>query len=94
LHHENYFYHFRNLVHCIAILCHSRNYTTFKISDHLGRTMEVFVKTENIEENFEFNTREIFNELKSNCKADMIDLTPFIKPEMEVIEDHPVYIQN
>jgi hypothetical protein len=72
----------------------AENYTTFKISDHLGRTMEVFVKTEKIEENFAFNTREIFIELKSNCKTEMIDLTPFIKPETEVIEDHPVYIGN
>lgn len=70
----------------------AENYTTLQISDHLGRTMEVFVKIENIQESFDFNTREIFNEVNSTCQKDVIDINPFVKPEMEVIEEHPVYI--
>ncbi len=66
------------------------NFRTFKMSDRMGRTFEVFTKIEsNIQETFEFDTREIFEEVKKQENNQMIDITPFIKPEREVKETHP-----
>ncbi|MFW6290275.1 MAG: hypothetical protein ACOC0R_04840 [Mariniphaga sp.] len=66
------------------------NFRTFKMSDRMGRTFEVFTKIEsNIQETFEFDTREVFEEVKQENNQ-MIDITPFIKPEREVKETHPV----
>lgn len=70
-------------------LASADNYRTLRISDLLGRTMEIFVKVENVQETFEFDTREVFNEVKRNGETQMIDITPFIKPEKEVEENLP-----
>ncbi len=67
------------------------NFRSFKMSDRYGRTMEVLVKVEQIQETFTFNTREVYNEVKSNKASQRIDITPFVKPEQEVSEIHPVY---
>ena len=70
-------------------LASANNYRTLKISDRLGRTMEIFVKVENVQETFEFDTREVFNQVKRNGEKQMIDIKPFIKPEKEVEENLP-----
>lgn len=70
-------------------LASADNYRTLRVSDLLGRTMEIFVKVENVQESFEFDTREVFNEVKRNGETQMIDITPFIKPEKEVEENLP-----
>lgn len=68
------------------------NYRSFKMADRLGRTMEIFVKVENIQETFGFDTREVFCQIRSNENRQLIDITPFVKQEREVEEDLPVYI--
>lgn len=68
-------------------LASADNHRTLKISDMLGRTMEIFVKAETIQETFEFDTREVFNQVKRNGQTQMIDITPLIKPEKEIEED-------
>ena len=70
------------------------NYRSFKMADRLGRTMEIFVKIENIQETFGFDTREVFNEIKNSEKQQMIDITPFVKQEREAEENLPVYISR
>lgn len=66
------------------------NFKSFKITDRLGRTFEVLTKMEsNIQESFEFSTREVFEEVKKQESNQIIDITPFIKPEREVKETHP-----
>jgi hypothetical protein len=67
------------------------NFRSFKMSDRFGRTMEVLVKVEQIQETFNFNTREVFNEVKKSQNPQLIDIAPFVKPEKEVCENHPVY---
>jgi hypothetical protein len=69
----------------------AENYTTLQISDHMGRTMEVFVKIEQIQDNYDFDTRAIFKKSKTVCSGELIDITPFVKPELEVKEDLPIY---
>lgn len=71
----------------------ANNYRTLKMSDRLGRTMEIMVKIENIQETFEFDTREVFEEVKGSHTRELIDIEPFMKPEAEVNENHPVYKQ-
>ncbi|TVQ16470.1 MAG: hypothetical protein EA361_04120 [Bacteroidetes bacterium] len=74
-----------------ASIATADNFRSFKMSDRLGRTIEVLTKVENnIQETFEFNTREVFDEVKKSNNNQMIDITPFVKPEREVKESHPV----
>lgn len=68
------------------------NYRSFKLINFAGKTMEVMVKTEEvIQENFEFDTSEVFQSITEEKNPEHIDITPFIKPEQEVKENHPVY---
>ncbi len=68
------------------------NFRSFKISDRMGRTFEVLTKVEsNIQETFEFNTRDVFEEVKKNDSSQMIDIKPFVKQEREIKENHPEY---
>jgi len=68
------------------------NYRSFKLIDFAGKTMEILVKTEEIIlENFEFDTSEVFRSIRKEKNPELIDITPFIKPEQEVEENHPVY---
>jgi hypothetical protein len=76
-----------------ATVASADNYKKIKIADQLGRSFEILVKVENINETFHFNTREIFNEIKSEKKREMIDITPFVRPEAEVVEEMPAYVK-
>jgi hypothetical protein len=69
----------------------ANNFRSFKMSDRMGRTMEVLVKIETIQETFDFNTREVFEKVKSESTPQMIDITPMVKPERELQETHPAY---
>lgn len=71
----------------------AENYRVLKISDNLGHTMNILSKVETIQDNFDFDTRVIFKEIKGQCNQQILDITPFIKPEAEVVEDLPVYKQ-
>lgn len=66
------------------------NHRTLKISDRLGRTMEILVKAESIFENSDINTSEIFKEMKKSETNQLIDLSEMIKPEKELNETLPV----
>jgi hypothetical protein len=83
----------KNLIFIALILTASvasaDNYRKIKIADQLGRSIEILVKWENINETFHFSTLEVFNEIKSETKREMIDIKPFIIPEAEVEEDLP-----
>lgn len=70
-------------------LTFASGYRTLKMYDLFGRTVDVFVKIESIEEIFEFDTREMFNEIKGYSQERTIDITPFIKSEEEVEDDLP-----
>ncbi len=71
------------------------NFRSFKMIDRAGRAYEILVKTEEIiQERFEFNTSVIFERIKEENKPQMIDITPFVKPEQEIEECHPVYKLN
>lgn len=73
-------------------LTNADNYRSFKLIDFAGNTMEIMVKTEEIiKETFEFNTSEVYRSIKEEKHPERIDITPFIKPEKEVVENHPVY---
>jgi hypothetical protein len=76
-----------------ASVASADNYRKIKIADHLGRSLEIVVKNENIQETFHFNTLEIFREIKKEKTKEMIDITPFIKPEKEVEENLPLYVK-
>ena len=61
---------------------------TMKIVDNLGRHFNIEIKIELIEnEKFEFDTKEVFNDIKK--ENGLIDIRPFIKPEKEIEEDLP-----
>lgn len=61
---------------------------TIRIIDNLGRYFNIEVKTEkDVVEKFEFNTKEIFNDIKK--ENDLIDIRPFVKPEKEIEEELP-----
>lgn len=73
-------------------LTNAENYRSFILIDLAGNTMEIMVKTEEIiQETFEFNTSEVFRSIKEEKNPEFIDITPFVKPEQEVEENHPVY---
>jgi len=67
------------------------NFKTLRISDHLGRSMDVLIKTETVTESFDFDTRKIFEQATRKNQMETLDITPFIKPELEVEENLPVY---
>ena len=79
-----------------AILMISANFAnasnevrSFSIKDIKGKVIEIQVIVENFVENFDFDTKVIFREVKQkeNGQQDMLDIRPFIKPEKEIEEE-------
>jgi len=68
----------------------AENFKTFKIYNRLGCALEVIMKVENIQEEYDFDTKEIFEEVKNENTFVLTDITPFIKPEKEVSEELPL----
>jgi hypothetical protein len=68
----------------------AENFKTFRIYDRLGSAMEVIMKVENIQEEFDFDTKEVFEEVKNENSYVLQDITPFIKPEQEIAEELPI----
>jgi hypothetical protein len=67
----------------------SNEVRSFKIKDIKGKVLEIQVIVENFAENFDFDTKVIFRQVKQkeNCQQEMLDIRPFIKPEKEVEEE-------
>ncbi len=79
-----------------AILMISANFAnastevkSLRIKDVKGKVLEIQVIVENFVENFDFDTKVIFREVKQkeNGQQDMLDIRPFIKPEKEIEEE-------
>ena len=62
---------------------------SYTIKDIKGKVLEIQVIVENFVENFDFDTKVIFREVKQkeNGQQDMLDIRPFIKPEKEIEEE-------
>ncbi len=82
---------FASLLILSVTVATAANFKTLKMSDHLGRSMDILIKVENIKESFDFDTRKIFKEETCKNSIETLDIRPFIKPEMEVEENLPVY---
>lgn len=65
------------------------NFRTFQMSDKFGKTMSIFIKIEKVQDAFDFDTRDIFNEINGQSTNDLIDISNLIKAEKEVQEDIP-----
>lgn len=66
------------------------NHRTLKISDRLGRTMEILIKAETIFETNDINTCKVSNKAKQNNNNLLIDISSMIKPEQELKEELPI----
>jgi len=80
---------FAALILFTTAVASAENYRTFSMPDLLGKTIQVFIKVEMDQNDFEFDSKQIFKEIQREGQSKMIDVRPFIKPEKEVDEEIP-----